>query len=101
MAVTTSQIDAWCRLPKESPGLEFKEAKNQYDNTKLYQYCVAIANEGGGYLVLGITDEPPRKVVGTRAFDDPVGMAEKLFQKLGFRVDVEAVMHIHGRVVVF
>ena len=56
----------------------------QFDNRKLYRYCVAIANEGGGYLILGVTDKPPRSVVGTAAFNNPVAMAAKLFQTIGF-----------------
>jgi len=51
--------------------------------------------------VLGVQNEPPREVVGTKAFSDPVKMSEKLFQKLGFRVDIEEVQHPSGRVVVF
>jgi predicted HTH transcriptional regulator len=99
--ITPQQIDVWLSVPKEHPRLEFKEAKTQFDNRKLYRYCVAIANEGGGYLVLGISNDPPRRVVGSAAFNDPVGMASKLFQAIGFRVDIEAVMHPGGRVVVF
>jgi ATP-dependent DNA helicase RecG len=101
MAILADQIDIWRRLPTETERLEFKEAKNQFDNQKLYQYCVAIANEGGGNLVLGVENSPPRKVVGTRAFSDPIAMSEKLFQTLGFRVDVEEVAHPDGRVLVF
>ena len=61
----------------------------------------ALANEGGGYLLLGIEDQPPRRVVGTSAFNDPVDMAAKMFQTLGFRVDIEEVAHPDGRVLVF
>lgn len=68
---------------------------------KLYEYCVALANEGGGHLLLGVADKPPRLVVGTQAFNDPVAMAEKLFRAVGFRVDIEAVTHPDGRVLVF
>jgi ATP-dependent DNA helicase RecG len=101
MATTTAQIDAWRAVRSEHQNLEFKEAKSQFDNRKLFRYCVALANEGGGLLLLGIEDQPPRKVVGTAAFNDPVGMASKLFQSLGFRVDVEEVQHPDGRVVIF
>ena len=101
MSTTPQQIDLWRSANSEHQQLEFKEAKNQYDNTKLYKYCVALANEGGGQLLLGIADKPPRPVVGTAAFNNPVKMAEKLFQTLGFRVDVEEVAHPDGRVVVF
>ena len=101
MPTTPAQLDLWRQSPSEFQTLEFKEAKMQFDNNKLYKYCVAIANEGGGKLVLGVADQPPRPVVGTRAFRDPIAMAEKLFQAIGFRVDIEEVQHPSGRVLVF
>ncbi len=101
MATSVSQIDAWRAARSEHQNLEFKEAKAQFDNRKLYKYCVALANEGGGHLLLGIEDPPPRKVVGTAAFNDPVEMAAKMFKVLGFRVEIEEVAHPDGRVVVF
>lgn len=101
MITTPEQIDLWIKSPTEHQRLEFKEAKEQFDNRKLYEYCVALANEGGGTLLLGVTSEHPRKVVGTQAFNDPVKMAEKLFQAIGFRVDIEEVQHPNGRALVF
>lgn len=101
MATTPEQIDLWRQALSEHQRLEFKEAKTQFDNRRLYEYCVALANEGGGHLLLGVSDKPPRPVVGTQAFNDPVAMAEKLFQAIGFRVDIEDVAHPDGRVLVF
>jgi ATP-dependent DNA helicase RecG len=101
IATSPQQIDTWLLSPSEHQRLEFKEAKTQFDNTKLYRYCVAIANEGGGHLLLGVSDAKPRRVVGSQAFNNPIGMAEKLFQNVGFRVDIEEVLHADGRVVVF
>lgn len=101
MTTTAAQIDLWRSKRTEYQHLEFKEAKKQFDNHKLYEYCVALANEGGGFLLLGIADKPPRPVVGTQAFNNPVAMAEKLFQAIGFRVDIEEVLHPDGRVLVF
>ena len=101
MTTTPAQIDLWRKSPSEHQRLEYKEAKTQFDNRKLYKYCVALANEGGGHLLLGIADKPPRRVVGTAAFDNPVEMAAKLFQAVGFRVDIEEVLHPDGRVLVF
>lgn len=101
MTTTPEQIDRWRQAPKEHQRLEFKEAKNQFDTRKLSEYCVALANEGGGVLLLGIADHPPRAVVGTQAFPDIVDAAEKLFHSVGFRVDIEAVAHPDGRVLVF
>lgn len=101
MTATIEQIDRWRALPKETQHLEFKEAKAQYDQQKLLAYCVGIANEGGGHLLLGIANDPPRPVVGTQAFLSPISTAESLFHSLRFRVDVEQVDHPDGRVLVF
>lgn len=101
MTVTSEQIDIWRSAASESQNLEFKEAKKQFDNKKLYKYCVALANEGGGHLLLGIADKAPRPVVGSSAFNNPIDMASKLFTAIGFRVDIEEVRHPDGRVVVF
>lgn len=62
------KIKTWIDLPAETPNLEFKAAKRRFNKRNLCRYCVALANEGGGKLVLGITDEPPRQIVGTTAF---------------------------------
>jgi ATP-dependent DNA helicase RecG len=101
VAVTIQQIDVWRTAPSETQTLEFKEAKNQYDTHKLFSYCVAIANEGGGFMLLGIKNKPPREVVATTAFPDPIAITTRIFQAVGFRVDVEEVAHPAGRVVVF
>ena len=98
---TPEQIDIWRTSPSEHQRLEFKEAKTQFDYAKLSRYCVALANEGGGTLLFGVTNKLPRRVVGSAAVCDPIAMAEKLFQTLGFRVNIEAVQHPDGRVVVF
>jgi predicted HTH transcriptional regulator len=65
MPTTPQQVDLWRSAPSEHQRLEFKEARNQFDSRKLYEYCVALANEGGGQLILGIADTPPRTAVGS------------------------------------
>ena len=101
MPVTVTQVDLWRASPSETQVLEFKEAKTSYDREKLAEYCVALANEGGGHLIFGISDGNPRQVVGTQAFTNTVEIAGFVFQKLGFRVDVDEVNHPEGRVLVF
>jgi ATP-dependent DNA helicase RecG len=101
MRTTPEQINIWRQATTETQRLEFKEAKTQFDNRKLYKYCIALANEGGGQLLLGISDQSPRPVVGTAAFNNPANMAEKIFTAVGFRVDIEEVLHPDGRVLVF
>jgi predicted HTH transcriptional regulator len=101
MATTAEQIDLWRQAPSEHQRLEFKEAKQQFDTRKLNEYCVGLANEGGGFLLLGIADKLPRPVVGTQAFQNIVAVAENLFKAVRFRVDIEEVNHPDGRVLVF
>ena len=101
MATTPAQIDTWRQAPTEHQRLEFKEAKKHFDTHRLAEYCVALANEGGGVLLLGVADKPPRPVVGSQAFPNTVHAAEKLFEAVGFRVDIEAIDHPAGRVLVF
>jgi len=65
MATTPEQLDLWRGSASEHPRLEFKEAKEQYDNRKLYEYCVAMANEGGGYLLRVLVFHIPSRPRGT------------------------------------
>lgn len=98
---TIEQINIWLQTARENQNLEFKEAKSGFDDDKLFKYCVAIANEGGGYLILGVSDAPPRHVVGSAAYPDMIAIAEKIFKHVGFRVEAEEAFHRDGRVVVF
>lgn len=54
MPTSVTQLQQWLLEP-EGQRLEFKEAKQRYDFEKLLKYCVALANEGGGSMVLGVT----------------------------------------------
>lgn len=101
METTIEEFRRWVSHAKEDAHLEFKEAKLQYDFNKLLRYCVALANEGGGKFVLGVTDKHPRAIVGTQAFNDLDKIQNKIFDKLRFRVDLEELSHPDGRVVIF
>jgi ATP-dependent DNA helicase RecG len=86
---------------KEDEHLEFKEAKNHFDFEKLVKYCAALANEGGGRLILGVTDKRPRRVVGSQEFNDLERTKAGLIERLRLRVEADAIDHPDGRVVVF
>ena len=101
MSTSLESLKRWLDAPMENEHLEFKEAKNQFDTTKLFKYCVALANEGGGKLILGVTDNAPRKIVGSQAFANPSDIQSKIFHKLNFRIDVEELKVSEGRVVIF
>ncbi len=99
MKTTLQQLKKWIRLA-ESEHLEFKQAGRQFDFEKLTRYCVALANEGGGKLILGVTDKPPRQVAGTEAFPDVGKTQAQLLDRLHLRIDMEEMVHPDGRIVV-
>lgn len=99
--LTLDTLNRWLADAPESEHLEFKEAKLQYDTTKLLRYCVALANEGGGHMVLGVTDKRPRQVVGTQAFQNRGDITARILESLRIRVDAEELQHPGGRVLVF
>lgn len=101
MMLEAEDITRIMTAPREHERLEFKQAKHQFDTETLYKYCVALSNEGGGLLLLGITDAPPRKVVGTAAFPNTDKIKSQIFAKLKFRVEVEEISHPDGRVLAF
>ena len=93
-------LELWM-LATENEHFEFKEAKQRYDFEELVKYCVALANEGGGKMILGVTDRMPRRVVGTQAFRALERTKSGLTDRVRLRVDVEEIMHPQGRVLVF
>ena len=101
MPTTPEQIDLWRTADREVHKLEFKEARNHFDFDRLLEYSVAMANEGGGTILLGIANEFSRPVVGSKAYPNLEKTKVELESKLRFPVDVEAVDHPDGRVVVF
>lgn len=100
MNSSIEDIKAWMDA-QEDNHLEFKEAKDGFHFEKLVEYCVALANEGGGKLILGITDKRPRRVVGSQAFRDLERTQAGLTERLRLRIDVECIKHPDGRVLVF
>ncbi len=86
---------------KEGENLEFKEAKTRYDFDKLVKYCAALANEGGGKILFGITDKRPRTVVGSQAFEQPERTRAGLIEQLHLNIDFSLVTHPAGRVLIF
>ena len=99
MIVSREQLTTWLTT-KESERLELKEAKAQFDFDKLTRYCVALANEGGGHMVLGVTDKFPRRVVGTTAFADLGRLERDLTRRVRLNIEAAEVAHPDGRVVV-
>lgn len=104
MTVTLDTLTRWLHAPAEAERLEFKEAKQQFDSAKLMRIFIAMANEGGGHVVLGVSDRPPRRVVGSQAYaaaTDLNHFKARVVEKLRLRVDATELAHADGRVLVF
>jgi len=97
---TVDDFNRWLEQP-EKETLEFKTAKNSYSRDKdLPDYCAALANERGGKLILGVTND--RKIVGSKAFEGTYNtLSHDLLSKIKIRVDVEEFIHPKGRVLIF
>lgn len=89
-------------LREKEDHIEFKEATHNYpfaggQHTDprdrrhcVLGYIVALANERGGRLVLGMTDNIPHKVVGSDFASDKTGALEdEIYERLHIRVRTE------------
>lgn len=95
--ITSAQFQAILDAP-EGRNVEFKRAENRFNFEELVNYCVALANERGGTIVLGVSDERPRVVIGTKAFSEPGRTEAGLFDRLQHRIPVEEIHHDGKRV---
>ena len=98
-------------MPAENEVVEFKEAKNGYDFTKLGKYFSALCNEANlkhqpaAWLVFGVNDQ--RQVVGShfrtaRKYLDSLKeeVANKTTNRITF-IEIHEVLHPLGRVLLF
>lgn len=73
----------------EGGNISYNGAKK--DNPKerrrcILGYVVALCNEGGGFLVIGMHDDFPHKVVGTKQAENAIGQLESnIYNDLGIR----------------
>lgn len=85
-------------LPFETEWVEFKEAKNNLDFDRLGKYFSALSNEANlnnqhtGWLVFGVTDLPPRQVVGTNFRHQAPGL-NKLKQEIAQHTNHQVTFH--------
>lgn len=100
MPISITQLEAWL-TENEDENLEFKSASGGYSAGALLQYCTALANEGGGRIILGVPNNRPRRVTGTQAFIQHERTRSGLMEKLPLRIEVDVVAHPDGRVLVF
>ncbi len=97
---TPEQLQAWLNS-RENQHLEFKTALNRFDFEQLVKYCCALANEGGGEMVLGVTPDFPRRVVGTAAFVPKERTESGLMERLHIRINAEELNWQGKRALIF
>ena len=91
-AAQIAALEEWIR-DKEGERLEFKKAENHFSFEDLAKYCAALANEGGGRIILGVTDNRPRQIVGSKAFEQPERTRKGLCDRIPLAIDFEVIHH--------
>lgn len=105
-------LNEFMALPSETEWLEFKEAKDNYDFSKLGKYFSALSNEANlknnqyGWLIFGVEDKT-RNIVGTRyrhhrsSLDSlKLEIANKTNNRITF-VEIHELNLPAGRVIIF
>ena len=107
-------IDQLKQCKESEDKIEFKKAKGgsfsfnghskkaSKDRRKcICGYVVAFANEGGGSLVLGMTDNFPHTVTGTKQSEGATGkLASDIYNETGIRVTTQELYENTNRVLV-
>ena len=114
--MTREELNILLASDRENENLEFKSAGGQMSITgkdvsrgdklsrkSLYGYCVAIGNEGGGKLILGVKDfiNPAtgcRDIVGTNAIPNIQKAKEVIFPLLNVKIEIENIPTEKGKV---
>lgn len=84
----------------EGEHFEFKEWKTKDDFDGLTKYACALANEGGGKIVLGVADQRPRRIVGTQVWPQIEVTRKSLNQRIHLATHWEEFQTNEGRVLV-
>jgi ATP-dependent DNA helicase RecG len=94
-------------LKEKEDKVEFKKATTQfnYNNGRksVLGYVVALANEGGGKLILGVTENnrTPHQITGSKAWQGEEGELEgKIYRDLQIRVKTEVLFEEGNRVLI-
>ena len=100
-------IDEVKNLRESEDKVEFKQAANQYNynngRRSVLGYVVALANEGGGKLILGVTENArlPHTVSGSIAWEGREGELEgNIYRDLRVRIETEVLHEDANRVLV-
>ncbi len=84
----------------EGEHVEFKEWKTHGDFDGLTKFICALANEGGGKFVIGVSDQRPRGIVGTQVWPQIEVARKNLNQRIHLTTQWEEFLTDQGRVLV-
>jgi ATP-dependent DNA helicase RecG len=98
--IDRARLERWMQ-GREDEHCEFKRAENNLDSEDLADYCIALANEGSGHLILGVTDKVPRQVVGSRACQNLAKTKQTLLDRIHLRIEATEIDYDGKRVLVF
>ncbi len=106
----TDAINELAHLREREDHIEFKEAKHNYPfagghhaepkerRRCVLGYIVALANEKGGTLVLGMSDKMPHEVVGSDFAENEIGQLEdEIYRRLYIRVHCRELFDEKGK----
>ena len=108
-----TKLSGFLALPAETEWVEFKEAKTSFDLEKLGEYFSALSNEANlkgqkcGWLIFGVTDKPPRRIVGSQFKPDRPsldGLKKHIADHAGGRLTFDEIHELRlpeGRVLMF
>ena len=93
------------KLRETEDKVEFKEAKTQFSynsgRKSVLGYVSALANEGGGYIVLGVRESAPHEICGSSAFEGREGKLEQdVYRDLKIRIRTQTLYEEGNRVLV-
>lgn len=87
--------------------VELKKAETQFSyktgRKSVLGYVVALANEGGGCLILGVNEKspPPHEITGSIAWKDKEGkLKQDIYRDLKIRVETEVLYDKNNRVLI-
>jgi len=100
-------IDELKQLKESEHKVEFKRAQNQFNYNKgrksVIGYIVALANEGGGMIVLGVNENKNglHTIAGSSAWEGQEGkLTEDIYRDLQIRVQTEVLFEGTNRVLI-
>ncbi len=81
---------------EESESLEFK--RSLLSRKQIGEYAVGIGNQGGGWLIMGVSDAPPRQIVGLAqlSISDLQRIRDGVLDATGIRVETHPLEMAEG-----